>query len=517
MIKIRINKVKFSKIVDFIKEYFKKPDFVFCVVFMLLNCLFTKYILGDTGIKKFMLVIFVELIIEVFVIFIIFRLRKKGVPLEKRFLFLALILGVMFVVILPPGQAPDDVTHFRRAYSLSTGEVMPDLSENNEVFGSMPVEVEYMPIMPSKGTYEKLLNNMDANSGENTDQVYTAAALYNFVCYIPQTIAIWIGKVFNFSILGIGYLVKIFNFLTWTMLVFFAIKVIPKFKKVVVFIALLPITMQEATSMSPDALTIGLSILLVSFVMFLAYGRKRSVTGKDLSILYVMACAIGLCKIVYLPLVLLCLIIPAVKFGSKKRKIIHLSIIFALVVVINLAWLILSSKYLVEYNEGVDSGIQLKNILQNPINYLEVVFGTMNIYMQSWVSNMLGLSLGAFVFNLPGMFFFLSFAIMLLLFFQRSDTLKMGTVDRFVFTSVFLIIFCLILTSLYMQWTPVGYNFVEGVQGRYFLPILLLVPIIISRRGDKKPHMNLITQDTVLIYSLFVNVIALLTIFVQNV
>ena len=76
MIKIRINKVKFSKIVDFIKEYFKKPDFVFCVVFMLLNCLFTKYILGDTGIKKFMLVIFVELIIEVFVIFIIFIFHK---------------------------------------------------------------------------------------------------------------------------------------------------------------------------------------------------------------------------------------------------------------------------------------------------------------------------------------------------------------------------------------------------------------------------------------------------------
>lgn len=517
MIKIRTDKVKFGEVVNSIKECFKKPDFVFCIVFILLNCLFTKCILGDVGIKKFILVSFVELIIEIFAIFIMFRLKKREFPLEKRFLFLALFFGAMFIMVLPPGQAPDDVTHFRRAYSLSTGELMPDLSENNEVLSSMPIEVKYMPILPSGGTYERLLNNMNTNSGEDTDQVYTAAALYNFVCYIPQTVAIWIGRAFNFPILGIGYLVKIFNFLVWVALVFFAIKVIPKFKKSVVFIALLPITMQEATSMSPDALTIGLSILLVSFVMFLAYGQKKNITRRDLSVLYIAACLIGLCKIVYLPLVLLYLIIPIIKFGSKKRKIIHLSIIFGLVVVVNLTWLMLSSRYLVEYNEGVNSGIQLKNILQNPINYLEVIFNTMNIYMQSWVNNMLGLSLGAFVFNLPGMFFFSSFAVMLLLFFQRSDALKMRVMDRIIFAGVFLIIFCLILTSLYMQWTPVGYNIVEGVQGRYFLPILLLVPIIISRCDNKKPHMILITQDIILTYSLFVNVVALLTIYAQNV
>ena len=75
----------------------------------------------------------------------------------------------------------------------------------------------------------------------------------------------------------------------------------------------------------------------------------------------------------------------------------------------------------------------------------------------------------------------------------------------------------LILTSLYMQWNPVGSSIIEGVQGRYFLPIMLLVPIMISRRSNKEPHMDLISQDMVIFYGLFVNVAALLTIFVQNV
>lgn len=38
----------------------------------------------------------------------------------------------------------------------------------------------------------------------------------------------------------------------------------------------------------------------------------------------------------------------------------------------------------------------------------------------------------------------------------------------------------LIYTSLYVQWTPLQKPFINGVQARYFLPILFLVAIIID-------------------------------------
>ena len=44
----------------------------------------------------------------------------------------------------------------------------------------------------------------------------------------------------------------------------------------------------------------------------------------------------------------------------------------------------------------------------------------------------------------------------------------------------------LIFTSLYVQWTPVKSNVIDGIQGRYFIPLLLLIPMIATKISDKK-------------------------------
>ncbi|BBC81624.1 DUF2142 domain-containing protein [Acetobacter orientalis] len=45
-----------------------------------------------------------------------------------------------------------------------------------------------------------------------------------------------------------------------------------------------------------------------------------------------------------------------------------------------------------------------------------------------------------------------------------------------------------IFTSLYLTWTPVGRPVIEGVQGRYFLPVVMLVALA--------PSLIKNTQDT---------------------
>jgi uncharacterized membrane protein len=77
------------------------------------------------------------------------------------------------------------------------------------------------------------------------------------------------------------------------------------------------------------------------------------------------------------------------------------------------------------------------------------------------------------------------FGILLVIsFFRRSyesETLsvKMRTaMILFSFISILMIIAGMLIT-----WTPITYGAVEGVQGRYFLPILL--PILLSFRGNK--------------------------------
>ncbi len=497
----------------------KKPIFYFCLTFILLNLFFTKQILNSNGLGGFLIVGLVEILVEIVLISLVYYLRKKGTSLEKQFLLVAIVLGAMFIILLPPGQSPDEITHFRRAYGISEGILVPNekVDDSGAVGSDIPINTVFLERNASHGTYLEITKQIGLSSEETSKQSYTSAALYNFICYIPQALAVLIGKILNFSVLGIAYLMEIFDFIVWTFFIYFAIKLIPRFKIIVMFIALFPITLQEATSLSPDALTIGLSVFFISYILYLAYEQKKKLSKKQLAILLVISLVIGLCKIVYLPLVLLLLIIPVEKFGSKKKKWIFLCVLFSMVAILNLTWLAVSSNYLIEYRTGVDSKTQLMGILKNPVTYLMVVIRTLNACWQDWALNTFGLTLGYFNFVLPSILFFTSFAITVLLFGQRSEALKIKKFDRIMFALVFLIIVMLILTSLYMQWNPVGSSIIEGVQGRYFLPIMLLVPIMISRRSNKEPHMDLISQDMVIFYGLFVNVAALLTIFVQNV
>lgn len=510
---------KMSKWREYLLKVLKSPSFYTYTCFIIVNLAFSYQILhrNGIGVKGFFLVALLELIVELGVIFVIEKMRKNKKPLEKQFLLVAIVLGILFLVIMPPGQAPDEIAHFRRAYGISEGLFIPDevVNYTGAIGSDIPVNSEFLLRRTDHGSYNIIAEQIGWSAEEVSKQPYTSAAIYNFICYIPQTLAVLIGKLLGFSVLGMAYLMSVFNFVTWVTLTYFAIKKIPKFKSVVMFISLLPITLQEATSLSPDAMTIGVSVLLVSYILYLAYGTRKKMKTQDFAILSLLALVIGFCKIVYLPLIALILVIPWQRYGSKKKKWIYIGALFFVVAAVNLLWLMVSSRYLIEYRPGVDSGEQLSGILKDPLDYLLVILRTTTVYGYNWMSNMLGVTLGPHS-ALPRVVFIASAAIMLVLLVQRQDSLNVKKWDRVLFATIFLAIVGLIFTSLYMQWTAYDSEIVEGIQGRYFLPILLLVPVIICRTSNKSPHMELINNRFVLYYGLFVNVITIVTIFANN-
>ena len=42
--------------------------------------------------------------------------------IEKRFIYLSLIIGMIFMILTPPFQAPDENNHFKKAYVISRGK-----------------------------------------------------------------------------------------------------------------------------------------------------------------------------------------------------------------------------------------------------------------------------------------------------------------------------------------------------------------------------------------------------------
>lgn len=466
-----------------------------------------------------------EVILLIFlgILWAFFYLRRRQIPMEKIFLLFAIPLGILFLIFLPPGQSPDEINHFGRAYAITEGFFVSEVYDD---FGHAGAELpvgfqDSLVTEPEQGAYSEVISKLGEPISEEKEYMsFNNTSLYHWLCYLPQVTGILIGKVFGASLELMAYFAEIVNFVVWVILIYFSIKLVPKFKIIIIFLALLPITLQEATSLAPDALTIGLGIFLISYVCHLTYVRKTKLKIREIALLYVMAILIGYCKIVYLPFVMLYFIIPAERFGSKRVKWAHAIVLALLLFMLNITWLSTSSQFLFEFNPGVNSQEQLMGVLRNPFRYCLVLFNSFYVEGRFYLSSLLGMSLGAFTFNFPAIFSFVSFAIMAILFAQRDETLNIAPFQRIIFGVTFCAVVLLIFTSIYIEWSPVGLLYVDGVQGRYFLPILLLLPLTMARfcakaHVDKKR--TIISLNTIVCYALTVNLIAVAMFFAQNI
>ncbi len=499
-----------------IKGVLKTKEFYFCLFLVLANVVFLRRALFNRGIDGTRILLPIQLLIELLLLYLFHRF--KNLPLEKLFLALALPLGLIFIFIMPFGMSPDEFTHFTRIYGISEGVLIAPQSEENSGGSELPAELdEIYTVLPESGTYDEISKDLSiGKSGEKKEYNYVTAALYNPICYLPQVLGVLTGKILNLPYLAQAYLARIFNFACFLCLVFFALKYLPKYRKFMIFILFFPITLQETTSLAPDALTISLTFFLISFVLYLATNKKHKMNKKELAILYILAALLGFCKIIYLPLLLLYFIIPKDCFGDKNKKLFHAIMMIAMVLILNVIWLSISSRYLVNVRDGVSPNEQVSFILTHPFNYLTTLIGTLNAELDFYLTSVFGMSLGHFSINLPRFYFYLFVFISILTLAENIEKIKLDLSSKIIILATFLAIILLIFTSLYIQWTPLKNLTVVGVQGRYFLPILPLLPVILSFARKREKTFELISEKTVLLFSVFANICALTCILVAN-
>jgi len=234
---------------------------------------------------------------------------------------------------------------------------------------------------------------------------------------------------------------------------------------------LTPMTMQEMISLAPDAMINSLSFAFIAYVLDCAF-RKERVSDIDILVIGLMLSVMALCKIVYVVIFLLIYIIPREKIERRSSIIVLRIILPILCIIVNLAWLRIASTFLIEFTPGVNSGEQVRFIFHNPLSYIVIFIKTILKYGWDWCRCMFGDSLGWL--NIGTSFIvWLSF---LLLFAVETVTCRVYIGEKKTSVFLFLLVFIsgsvLILTSLYVKWTKVGNEIIEGVQGRYFIPLM---------------------------------------------
>ena len=187
-------------------------------------------------------------------------------------------------------------------------------------------------------------------------------------------------------------------------------------------------------------------------------------------------------KAIYAPLIMIFLLLPKEKFENiKKYKLFRIGII--LITILLCATFVIptvTNPSEISDTRGGDASEkrQIKSIIHSPIsfvnsftgnyyyNFSEKVLGKDTIYSFSYydTEEKISLSNG------------FALLIIMLLFFILTDNSKdeyLKPKEKIYIMFIILIIIAFIWGALYLSFTPVGDEIIKGVQGRYFIPLIL--------------------------------------------
>ena len=406
----------------------------------------------------------------------------KDISVEKAFLIVVPAMCIIFMLIMPMFKSHDEQRHWQRAYEISEGKLL-STKNNGKVEDELPAsvsdtlntywrDIKYKSVLDSKNV------SLDNNTRKTTDMSFTA--VYSPIQYIPQAIGIIIARVITNKVLVMAYMARLFNMLFALTIMYLAIKITPVGKKIFLLASILPLTIEGCSSMSPDAMTISISFLFIAYILKLLFEKEKKITKKDVILLSVLSIILALCKIVYIPLVGLLLLLPETKFKSKKNKYIIVIAIIIIAIFINLAWLSIANSYLALSSDGT-SGNQIKSVIQHPIEYLKVLLYSLNVNGQEYLTSLFG---GTIAWNEISLYSFVPYTYCALFLFiaitDKEMKNKFSLTNKIIISLIVLAIFALIFTSLYVQYNQPGVTKIAGVQGRYFIPFIPLIAIMLN-------------------------------------
>lgn len=428
-----------------------------------------------------------------------------------KYVFVYIILmGGMLVFIQPILNVPDESAHFARSELLSRGEffIDPDL----QVFETIE---SVQDIQKEVGKTYVQSNVKDETIDYSSAEVLHVAASNISVIYIPQAIGIMVAKLLNLDAIWLLWMARIFNLVFYSLLVFLAIKIAPKLKMLIFFAAALPISIQQAASCSPDAMINGIAFLLFAYFIHLYYSKEGTIKTRDEICFFILGSLTTLAKISNIFITGLILLVPGSSFKNKKRAYFVKSIILLGVVILGGAYYLYTTTFApnlehLEYlkQTGVDSTKQLEFIIGNFKMWLQI-FGAALIYQANDYLKMFNyfgpIQYGYEILTPILIFMFAKIC-------YQEDGIKLRIYEKICIFSMSIGIYIATCFAMYLSWTGVGAVNIEGVQGRYFIPLLVLCAFLFTSErkevNNKRIHIVDITAINVMLSSMLITLTA---------
>jgi uncharacterized membrane protein len=438
------------------------------------------------------------------------------------YVVVAAICGVIMVFLSPPFQAPDEVNHFFRAWTLAQGRLLAvregglvGAPVSVAVFRWVSALVDDLPFHPeNKQTLGALISLRDVDSADRavTFVDFRNSALYSPVAYVPQAVGLGVGRrLLGWPLLDSYYLARLLNLLSSVALCWWACSRLPYGRLPFVLIALCPMFLFEQASLSADSLTYGLAAAFCASVLQVSRSGDHAPLASGVVMkLGALGALVTLTKPSSAPLPLFAvLLLGCRRHASPGRPWRETMTVIGISWAALLAWSLLVQGLYVPAHPfvAVEPGTQLAYILARPLRFAGVVWHTLVTNWHAYYLSAVGV-LGWLDTPLkPRYVDYFYWTLLASGLVGESSLMAASRRERALAAFLVLSTIGLFVVIMYLTWTAVGGPMVEGLQGRYLLSLAVPWAVLIQWPAAARNRLGTWARSVLtiacLIYSVF--------------
>ena len=417
-----------------------------------------------------------------------------------------LFVLLLFIVVrsiselIPPFQSPDEVNHIQRAYTLAEGNWLP-MREGDAAGGMVDTALlkytDYFSALPfdySAKEDRTLLAHTESIkwTSKRVFSDFSNTAVYFPIPYIPQALALNIGERLHLTVQNSYFLARTFSLSATLGILLCALLSYPV-PMPLIALFLLPMSLFQMASASMDSVCFAVSLLAASLFMRAADEEVRF--GPSLHVVLTICLVVlatvrqNLICFTFLPAVLYTIRrSPSYFFSAGAGFLlaalwsVYLTHGFSNVSPYNITP-IEAIKFYLAHPQAL-----VLTTVKTVTNYDLLIF-----YRDSFIGNFGGLDtpLGSGTYSA---FTFLLLLLALVTFqWSRERFLRLSTISL---VCGGLVAVAVLFFLLLVAWTPYRAPFIQGVQGRYFVPILAFAgyPLFAARISPLRRKLGLLVM-----------------------
>lgn len=424
--------------------------------------------------------------------------KSRARQLAAAFVFYGLVATAFLSINMPPFQNPDEPAHFARAAQVADGDLVGARFSQIGSDGSSHVTAGGRidpALMAAAASFDSLPTHPDVRatralwapdihwSGARALQPFANTAVYPPFFYLPSAVGILVGQQMQLSIVRTLTISRLLTGVAAVAVGALAIAIASGAAAWIFTILTLPMALSLIASASQDALLLACGALAGALLLRIL----RSPHAENGKLLAGLAITLSLVAMARPPYGALAIVPLGISKVPQRWRMVAAIAVAACVLIWSLiatATALTNTGALV----GADPSAQMAHIREHPLLIVHILWATLARQWGGYFIEFVGV-LGWMDTQLPRTYYVAAGAMLIVaaaatMLGTKTERIRVHNLSAL--AAGLLLSVAALFAIQYLTWTVPGHGTVDGIQGRYFLPLAPAVAAFLPALGNTR-------------------------------